>query len=124
MSHVTCHMSLLFMSHVTRHMSLFFFLNRHVRCCKRGVAVLLGLLILLLVGALVLRGLLRLVSRRAESASPSISGVKAFATLPYARKKYFFSAAERSFYEILRRLVPGHTVFAKVRLADLVNVKK
>ncbi|HKP02977.1 MAG TPA: DUF2726 domain-containing protein [Chthoniobacterales bacterium] len=91
---------------------------------NEGVAVLLGLLILLLVGALVLRGLIRLVSRRAESATPTISAVQAFAALPYARKKYFFSAAERSFYEILRRLVPGHTVFAKVRLADLVNVKK
>ncbi len=32
-------------------------------------------------------------------------------------------AAERSFYEILRRLNPGYTVFAKVRLADLVRVR-
>lgn len=45
--------------------------------------------------------------------------------LPYSKKKYFFSAAERSFYEILRRLAPAeHTVFAKVRLADLVYVSK
>ena len=42
--------------------------------------------------------------------------------LPYARRKYFFSAAERSFYEILRRLVPDYTVFAKVRLVDVVRV--
>jgi hypothetical protein len=45
--------------------------------------------------------------------------------LPYSKKKYFFSAAERSFFEILRRLLPlDHTVFAKVRLADLVYVSK
>src|SRR5437667_12010546 len=42
---------------------------------------------------------------------------------PYSRRNYFFSAAERSFYEILRRLTPEHTVFAKVRLADVVYVK-
>lgn len=42
---------------------------------------------------------------------------------PFARRSYFFSAAERSFYEILCRLSPEHTVFAKVRLADLVRVQ-
>jgi very-short-patch-repair endonuclease len=42
--------------------------------------------------------------------------------LPYSRRNYFFSAAERSLYEILRRLTPEHTVFAKVRLADVVYV--
>lgn len=41
---------------------------------------------------------------------------------PYSRRHDFFSAAERSFYEMLRRLTPEHTVFAKVRLADLVCV--
>ena len=45
--------------------------------------------------------------------------------LPYSAKRYFFSAAERSFYEILKRLVSAEqTVFAKVRLADLVYVSK
>ena len=44
--------------------------------------------------------------------------------LPYSKKKYFFSAAERSFYEVLRRVVPEFTLFAKVRLADLVHVSK
>lgn len=43
--------------------------------------------------------------------------------LPYSRRNYFFSAAERSFYEILRRMTPEHTVFAKVRLAELVTIK-
>lgn len=44
--------------------------------------------------------------------------------LPYAKRKYFFSAAERSFYEVLRRVIPEHTVFAKVRLADVIRVPK
>ena len=43
--------------------------------------------------------------------------------LPYKMRRYIFSASERSFYEVLRRLVPSHTVFAKVRLADLVSVE-
>ena len=33
--------------------------------------------------------------------------------LPYSKQKYFFSAAERSFYEILKRLASDHTVFAR-----------
>jgi hypothetical protein len=33
-------------------------------------------------------------------------------SFPFAKRKYFFSAAERSFYEVLRRLVPEHVVFA------------
>ena len=44
--------------------------------------------------------------------------------LPYARNKYVFSAAERSFYEILHLLVGDHVVFAKMRLCDLVHVTK
>jgi uncharacterized protein DUF2726 len=44
--------------------------------------------------------------------------------LPYAKKNYVFSAAERSFYEILRRLVTDYVVFAKMRLCDLVYVTK
>lgn len=43
-------------------------------------------------------------------------------TYPFAKRNYFFSAAERSFYEVVRRLAPNHTVFDKVRLADLVRV--
>jgi len=44
--------------------------------------------------------------------------------LPYARRNYFFSAAERSFYEVIRRLLPQHTVFAKVGLSDVIRVAK
>src|SRR5687767_9661631 len=42
---------------------------------------------------------------------------------PFARRSDFFSAAERSLYEMLCHLTPAHTVFAKVRLADLVRVQ-
>ena len=42
---------------------------------------------------------------------------------PFARRSDFFSAAEHSFYEVLCGLCPQHTVFAKVRLADLVRVQ-
>jgi hypothetical protein len=45
-------------------------------------------------------------------------------SLPYSKKKFFFSAAERSFYEILRRLTPDHTVFAKVRMCDVIAVSE
>src|SRR4051794_5833802 len=89
-----------------------------------AMAILLGLLILFLLCALVLGRLVRFISKLAGHARPTISGSPPFAELPYAKKKYFFSAAERSFYEILRRLAPGHTVFAKVRLADVVTVPK
>jgi len=44
--------------------------------------------------------------------------------LPYSKKNYFFSATERSFYEILRRSAPNHVLFAKVRLADVIYVDK
>jgi len=40
---------------------------------------------------------------------------------PYFRRKYLLSKAEKYFYKILRQIVDPHTVFAKVRLADLVE---
>jgi Protein of unknown function (DUF2726) len=42
----------------------------------------------------------------------------------FTQRKFLFSAAERSFYEILRRISPDHTVFAKVPLCDLISVSK
>ena len=45
-------------------------------------------------------------------------------SLPYSKKKVFFSTAERSFYQILRRITPDHTVFAKVRMCDVIGVSK
>jgi Protein of unknown function (DUF2726) len=43
-------------------------------------------------------------------------------SLPYSKKKFFFSTAQRSLYDILRYLTPDHSVFANVRLCDLVSV--
>jgi hypothetical protein len=93
--------------------------------------VALGIVIFLL--AAIAGGIAGLVQRFARS-NPNSSPPPIIAPdwqppkadpLPYAAKKYFFSAAERSFYEILKRLVSAeHTVFAKVRLADLVHVSK
>ncbi len=42
--------------------------------------------------------------------------------VPYRRRSFLFSSAERSFYSVLRGLVPDHMIFVKVRLADLVAV--
>jgi Protein of unknown function (DUF2726) len=74
------------------------------------------------------KGLQMLVSSSRVSAKkpPSVATWQAPKTdgLPYSRNKYFFSAAERSFYEVLRRLAPEYTLFAKVGLADLVHVSK
>jgi hypothetical protein len=41
-------------------------------------------------------------------------------SLPYSKKKFFFSGAERSLYQILRCITPDHSVFANVRLCDLI----
>ncbi len=45
--------------------------------------------------------------------------------LPYRKKDYLLTKAERSFYEVLCRSLDGQTsVFAKVRLLDLVWLPK
>ncbi|HET9495892.1 MAG TPA: DUF2726 domain-containing protein [Chloroflexia bacterium] len=45
--------------------------------------------------------------------------------LPYEKRAYLLSRAERSFYEVLHRAVaPNLVVFPKVRLADVVKVRK
>jgi hypothetical protein len=44
-----------------------------------------------------------------------------FRSAAYWKRKFLFSAAERSFYEVLRRLIPAYTIFAKVRFADLIS---
>ena len=54
-------------------------------------------------------------------------GVKAPAKqqLPYARKDYLFSRAERSFFGALQQVVGSELlIFAKVRLGDLLYIKK
>lgn len=42
----------------------------------------------------------------------------------HLRRNPFLSVAERAVYEILRRLAPRHTVFAKVRLSELVTIQE
>lgn len=45
------------------------------------------------------------------------------ANLPYRKRPYLFTLAERSFYEVLRRSIPpDYTLFAKVRLIDILTV--
>jgi hypothetical protein len=47
------------------------------------------------------------------------------ASLPYEKQPYLLSRAERAFYEVLHRAVaPNLVVFPKVRLADVVKVRK
>jgi hypothetical protein len=51
--------------------------------------------------------------------------VPAPAALPYRKRDYLLTAAERSFYEVLCSILDGQLlVFAKVRLADLVWMSK
>ena len=92
-----------------------------------GMASLVGLLILIAVCVAIARGLATHYSNTKRPSAPKISPnwpPSKIDSLPYSKQKYFFSAAERSFYEILRRLASDHTVFAKVRLADVVHVNK
>jgi hypothetical protein len=80
---------------------------------------------LLLIGACVLAA--GVVARLLKPSAPKIAAdweAPKADLLPYSKRNFFFSAAERSFYEVLRRLAPDHPLFAKVRLADLVYVSK
>lgn len=83
---------------------------------------LLGLIAVsgLILGVLLI--LIKLFTKSSTQITVARDGLLADGALPFAKKKYVFSAAERSFYEVLRRLVRNHTVFAKVRLCDLVYV--
>jgi len=40
---------------------------------------------------------------------------------PFFKRQYLLSRAEKSFYNVLRKVVAPHAVLAKVRLADLVE---
>jgi len=58
---------------------------------------------------------------RTDSAPPGDS----LEALPYRRKDYLLSKAERSFFGVLRQAVGDeYLIFAKVRLADLVWIPK
>ena len=89
---------------------------------------MLGLVLILGLCALMIRGFALLIALSSDQAKPTVatgrlSPVSGPSLPPFAKRNYFFSAAERSLYEILCRLSPQHTVFAKVRLADLVRVQ-
>ncbi|NQU09431.1 DUF2726 domain-containing protein [bacterium] len=79
-------------------------------------AVLLPVAFVALVVLAVIVLLAALVARAARSkGSPPPSA------LPYKRRDYLLSVAERSFYEVLRSITGNDlVVFAKVRLLDLV----
>jgi hypothetical protein len=81
----------------------------------------MGFLVAATILALALAAIERIVAsqrirRRGRFAMPT--------SLPYSKKTLFFSAAERSFYEILRRITPDHTVFANVQMGDVIAVSK
>ena len=51
-------------------------------------------------------------------------GETAVSELSYDKKRYFFSKAEKAFYQVLLPVVPeDHVLFAKVRVADVLNVR-
>lgn len=78
---------------------------------------MIGILMPLIV-VIVLIGLVALVNLlRKQKIKPE--------NLPYRKKDYLLTPAERSFYEVLQRVAgDGMQVFAKVRLADLVWLPK
>ena len=89
---------------------------------------LLGLFIFIGLAALAAVALARYISKSNAAAKPQIDlgrplPLNAGGSPAFTRRNDFFSASESSFYEILCRLCPEHTVFAKVRLADLVRVQ-
>lgn len=43
--------------------------------------------------------------------------------IPQRSRTVLFSRAERSFYQMLRAVIPDHMIFVKVKLADLVSLK-
>ena len=99
----------------------------HRECSSDSMNSFLALILLLGVVALLRIAFQKALSGQAKSRASKISQSCERPNadcLPYAKRKYFFSAAERSFYEVLRRLLPDYTVFAKVRLVDVIRVTK
>lgn len=80
-----------------------------------GVVVLGLLFVLVLLAAVAF-----LLAKKAGMLAPA-----AKEKLPYEKKAYFFTKAERSFYGVLKQAVGDRfDVFGKVRLADVIEVKK
>jgi hypothetical protein len=79
-----------------------------------------GFLIILAVVVVVVAAGLRVVLKLIGAGKPATAVI-----LPYRKKDYLLTAAERSFYEVLCSVLDGQLlVFAKVRLADLVYMPK
>jgi len=80
----------------------------------------LGSLILLALVVVVAAVVVPLILKQIGGGKPA-----AAANLPYRKKDYLLTAAERSFYEVLCSVLDGQLlVFTKVRLADLVYMPK
>jgi hypothetical protein len=82
------------------------------------------LVVLLLLGGFVVTLLtIVLIGRHASArpvfAAPGFGG----APIPFRRRTVLFSKAERSFYQVLRSVLPDHMIFVKVKLTDLVCQK-
>jgi hypothetical protein len=81
----------------------------------------LGFLIILALVVIVAAVVLPLILKQIAGAGKPTAA----ANLPYRKKDYILTAAERSFYEVLCSVLDGQLlVFAKVRLADLVYMPK
>lgn len=98
---------------------------------RSRVATMVVLLVGMAFCAAIVGVIARHIAKSSRNANPEVASLPATGTISpeqpsertFAKKNYFFSAAERSFYEVVCRLAPNHTVFAKVRLADLVRVQ-
>src|SRR3954464_8304045 len=81
------------------------------------------LVVFLLGGFLLVLSTTIMVSRHMPQ-RPAFAGLSVHGhAFPFRRRIVLFSKAERSFYKALRSLVPGHMIFVKVTLADLVSLK-
>jgi len=83
-----------------------------------------ALLVLMLLAGFVATLATIVVIGRHSALRPSIAFTSfGSVPLPFRRRTVLFSRAERSFYQVLRSVVPDHMIFVKVRLADLVSLK-
>ena len=84
-----------------------------------------ALLVLLLLGGFVVTLVAIVWLGRHGTARPAFAG-SGFggAPIPFRRRTLLFSKAERSFYQVLRSVVPDHMIFVKVKLTDLVCSKQ
>ncbi len=79
----------------------------------------MGNLISLIIFLVVLVGVVTLVNILLKKRTAKLDN------LPYRKKEYLLTPAERSFYEVLKRVTGDDIqVFAKVRLADLIWLPK